>query len=61
MLSLEKCRKIDSHLKELSDDELINVRDSLYEMAQLAVDDFLRKNDSKNPEWLLSNNDERVK
>ena len=54
MLSLEKCKKIDSELKALSDKELIGARDLLYQMGQLAFDNWIKeKRSSKSPEWVL--------
>lgn len=57
MLSLEQCRKIDPSLKELSDEELLQVCDDLYGLGKLALDNFarvMRKNEgSKNPQRVL--------
>ncbi len=50
MFSVEKCRKIDPSLNDLTDDEVIAVMENLYEMAQLAMEDWDRKRKgSKNP------------
>jgi len=50
MFSIEKCRKIESSLNELTDDEVVDIRDSLYELAQLALEDYFENNSgSKNP------------
>lgn len=38
MLSLEECRKIDPVLRRYSDEELVEIRDALYNMAELALD-----------------------
>jgi hypothetical protein len=38
MLSLDECRKIDPEIGDLSDEEMLDVRDRLYEIAQLAFD-----------------------
>jgi len=57
MFSTEKCRQIDSSLKNFSDEEIIGIMENLYGIARLALEDYTRKkSDSKNPEWLLSNN-----
>lgn len=57
MLSLEQCRKIDPELKNLSDEELLEVRDLLYQMGQLAFDNWAKEKwGSKSPEWLLPTN-----
>jgi hypothetical protein len=51
-LTLEQCRKVDPKLKALSDEELSEVRDDLYELAQLALDQVrleTKKESKKNP------------
>lgn len=47
MLSLEQCRKTDSALEELSDEELLKIRDLLQEAAQLAFEDYQEKKSMK--------------
>lgn len=50
MLNIEKLRKIDPDLAHLSDDEILEVRDSLYDLGQLMFDDWLENGDgSKYP------------
>lgn len=50
MLTLEKLRKIDEDLRYLSDEELIKIRDSYYELGQIIFDDWVdNKFSSKNP------------
>ena len=58
MFSLEQCRRIDPWLRNLSDAELITLRDFLYEAAELGIDSWLKYLDSKNPKGdsLISNN-----
>ena len=48
MLSKEQMLKIDPTLKRLSDEELLELRDSLYNFAQMAFEAFYaRKSGSK--------------
>lgn len=61
MLSIEECYKIEPSLRNLEKDKALNIINDLYILGEMAIDDFIRKNDSKNPEWLLSNEDKRVK
>jgi len=49
MLSLEKLRKIDPELANLSDEELTAFRADLYETTQLAFDAWWAERGSKNP------------
>lgn len=50
MLTLKQCRKIDPSLDYLSDEELLLVRDQLYELSQLAFEEWwAKKQSSKNP------------
>ncbi len=56
MLSLEQCRKIDPVLNNLPDEEVIQIRENLYEAARLSLESWVKKNEgSKNPLWLLPN------
>jgi hypothetical protein len=41
MLAVEKLRKIDPDLTHLSNDEILEVRDALYDLGQLMFDDWL--------------------
>ncbi len=41
MLSIEQLRKIDSKLTHLSNDEILEIRDSFYDLGQLIFDDWL--------------------
>jgi hypothetical protein len=54
MLSIEKCRQTEPSLKNLSDDEVTEILENLYEGAQLALEDWLKKKGSKNPQGVLS-------
>lgn len=50
MISLTDLRKIDPRLIEVSDEELIKIRHSLYSLGQLALEDFIEeKTGSKLP------------
>jgi hypothetical protein len=42
MLTLEQCRKTDPRLSDLSDEEIATAREILYDLAELAIRDFLR-------------------
>ncbi len=54
MLSPEQLRKIDTNFQTVSDEELIKIRDSLYELGQLIFDDWLEnKGGSKYPVGVL--------
>ncbi len=39
--SVEKLKEIDSKLADLSESEIIEIRDSLYDLGQLIFDDWL--------------------
>ena len=55
MLTLEKLRKIDPNLAQMSDGDLEALRGALYETAQLAFDAYWEKeDDSKYPVGLLT-------
>jgi hypothetical protein len=41
MLSVEQLKKIDPRLAHLSDDEIIEIRDTFYDLGQLIFDDWL--------------------
>ena len=47
MLTLEQCRRIDPDLANLSDDELLALRDKLYAVANVALDSLGRHEASK--------------
>jgi len=54
MLSLEQCRKICPSLENLSDEEVLKIRENLYDGGSLALESWVKKNGgSKNLEWLL--------
>lgn len=54
MLSPEKLRIIDPSLKDNSEEEIIKIRDSLYELGHLIFDDWLdKKAGSKYPDGVL--------
>ncbi len=40
MLTLEQCRKLDPTLDDIPDDELLIIRDKLYELSTLAFEDW---------------------
>ncbi len=59
MISPEKLRKIDPEMAHLSDEEIINIRQSFYEFGQLIFEDWYdQKFGSKNPVGLLTNQTE---
>jgi len=48
MLSIEDCREhLGSDGKDLSDEELEKLRDSLYQLAELALEDYFRSIDTR--------------
>ena len=63
MLTLEQCRAVDPRLESLSDEELRQARDSLYELVELAFDLWLKEHQevSSNsaPDGLLQDFDSR--
>ena len=62
MISIEQCRKIDPRLNNLSDEEVIQVREELYQGAILALESWAKENSgSKNLEWLLLNKVEGIR
>lgn len=61
MISLEQCRKVDSNLEKLSDEELTEVRNALYELGNIV---FKIWQDEKFPNFspgLLQNNNKESK
>ena len=52
MLSLEKLRKIDPKT-HLSDEEVLEIRDSLYDLGNIVFDDWLENGGSKYPTRVL--------
>lgn len=61
MLSLESLRKIDPTLEALTDDQIAPMRNSLYELASLALGSFRAqiKPVHKNPDWVLPISEEQ--
>jgi hypothetical protein len=50
MLTIEQCREIDPRLKNLPDELVEKIRDSLYALGQLAFDEWVEdRNVSKIP------------
>ena len=43
MISLEKLREIDPELKNLSDEEIIKIRDKFYELGEFMFDVWLKE------------------
>ena len=41
MLSLEEIRKVEPKLKDLPDEKVAEIRDSLYQLAELALDSYI--------------------
>lgn len=46
MISIADCRKLDPRLEKMSDEEVTKIRDSLYELGQLAFDTWLEEKGS---------------
>jgi len=46
MISIDDCRKLDSRLEKMSDEEVRKIRDSLYELGQLVFDTWLEEKGS---------------
>jgi hypothetical protein len=62
MLSKEKFQQIEPSLKKLSEEESVEVIESLYEMAELALENWVKeKSGSKNLEWLLLDKNKDIK
>lgn len=53
MISIQQLRKIDPELDNLSDEEIIQIRDALYELGQLIFEDWKKSPVSKNPVRVL--------
>jgi len=50
MISLKEFRDIDPRFNEVTDEELIKIRHSLYVLGQLALESYIeKKTGSKNP------------
>lgn len=50
MLPIEKCRQLEPNLKVLPDAVVIEIEENLYQMAQLALEDWVKNKDSlENP------------
>ena len=43
MLTLAQCRKLAPDLESLPDEKLLETRDNLYQLAQLALDSYLEE------------------
>ncbi len=43
MLSIEECRKLIPNNEEYSDDQIIEIRKSLYDMAELALEVYFQE------------------
>lgn len=49
MISLDQIRKLEPGLKNASDEEVAQIRERLYEMAQLSFESWMDENGSKIP------------
>lgn len=49
MLTIEECRELEPGLSDLSDEEVVSLRDSLYAMGRVAFENVV----SKNPKWVV--------
>ena len=57
MISVEKCRElIGLDDKKLSDEEIIKIRSSLYELAELSLECYFEKSKKRKIKPNLSNN-----
>ncbi len=62
MISLEQLKEIDPNLAHLSDDEIIEVRASFYDLGTLIFDDWLENGEgSKYPSGVLQRLKEQTK
>ena len=60
MLSLEQLRKIDPNLSDLSDEQLLSVRESLYSLSRMAFE-IANKDVSKSPIGAMQSKDKEDK
>tara|TARA_B100001939_G_scaffold290812_1_gene262384 strand:+ start:283 stop:462 length:180 start_codon:yes stop_codon:yes gene_type:complete len=49
MITLSRIREIEPSLRDASDEEVAQIRDQIYGLAQLAYDCYKKENDSKFP------------
>ena len=62
MLSIEQLKRIEPELTKLSEEELSELRETLYRMAQFAFDVWWhRKSGSKNPVGLFPSQQDEAK
>lgn len=59
MITLERMREIEPKLKHASDDEVAEIRERLYGLAQLAYDRWVDENGSKIPVGLRNSDEEK--
>lgn len=61
MLSVEKCRQLIPDSENLPDEEITEIRESLYDLARIAFERWrVIIGDSKNPQRVLPNNPKEV-
>lgn len=53
MLSIQQCRTIDPALEGLSDEEIAEIRDALYAVGKLALEQINKTTVSKNPAGVM--------
>lgn len=46
MLSIQECRELIPDQEKLTDDEILKIRDSLYELAEIALESYFRSKSS---------------
>lgn len=62
MVSLEELRKLCPALENLPDEEVAKARETIYAMAQLALENWEReKSGSKNLNWFLPPSEEDIR
>lgn len=54
MLTLLELRKLDSELDSIEDNELESISSTLYQIGELAFEQWLKERVSKNPSGLLT-------
>lgn len=43
MLTLDECRRTDPRLTSIPDEEMFKIREAVYVLAKISLDDYLRK------------------
>lgn len=61
MMSLDQCRKVDKSLENLSDEELTEIRNALYELGNIAFKTWQKEKFPTFPRGLLQKDDKESK